>query len=60
MTYGQLLIELEGLKKEGDSFMKQEVVIRWPEGSLGIELAVTLPGRELIFVQAVTEADDAG
>lgn len=50
MTYGQLLITLEGLKKEGEEFMKQDVVIRVDGSEYPIDLAATLPGREVFFV----------
>ena len=59
MTFGQLLITLEELKKEGDVFMTQDVTMRIDGESYDIDLASTLPGREISFIYSLKEADDA-
>lgn len=54
-TFGHLLIELEALKKEQPELLKSTLVFRNPEGDDFVELAVTLPGRQLILVNALEE-----
>lgn len=59
-TFGQLLVELEALKKEDPKLLEQDLVIN-DGGEYFIELAVTLPGRKLTFIaKPETEPEDGG
>lgn len=50
MTFGQLLIQLEELRKNDPKLLETECQF---------ELAVTLPGRQLFFVEKDEEDADA-
>lgn len=56
MTFGQLLVELENLKKEDSKLLENDLVIRHSDGDQWLTLAVTLPGRQLVLI---AEVDDA-
>lgn len=50
MTFGQLLVQLEELKKSDPDLLKSDCPY---------DLAVTLPGRKLFFVDWNEEDEDA-
>lgn len=57
MTFGQLFVELEALKKSDPKLLENDLVLRTSEGDTWLELAVTLPGRQLVFVIGVENAN---
>lgn len=59
LTFGQLLMELEGIKKSDPKLLENAAVLRTDAGDTFVELAVTLPSRELILLSS-TEYVDAG
>lgn len=53
MTFGQLLIELEGLKKTDAKMLEQKLTVHSNGEEFEIELAVILPDRRLKLIEAI-------
>lgn len=60
MTFGQLLVELEQLKKNDAKLLECPLTLCEADGGYPLTLAVTLPGRQLfLMVPPAEESDDA-
>jgi hypothetical protein len=56
MTFGQLLVELEALKKNDPKLLEGDLVFQ-SEGEYFVTLAVTLPCRQLVLIPMMEDAD---
>lgn len=59
MTFGQLLTELQNLKKEDAKLLETPVRIYEADSYTDLALAVTLPGRQLVFIPNPIADEDA-
>lgn len=59
MTFGQILVELEALKKSDPKLLECDAVVQAGYDQDFVTLAVTLPGRQLVLMPYVPEGTDA-
>lgn len=53
MTFGQLLLELEGLRKTDAKMLEQSLTVHADGTEYPIELAVVLPDRRLKLIEVI-------
>lgn len=59
MTFGQLLVELESLKKSDPKLLENDLVVQAGYDQDFVTLAVTLPGRQLMLIPYMAGEPDA-